>query len=459
MTNNEVEKRLWGAADQLRANSKLKASEYSMPVLGLIFLRYADSRFTALQKVLEAERVQAAGVAPGDLAAHASTAAPLPAGQVALDFDKLEYQARGVLYVPEAARFSNLLKLPEGADVAGAISDAMKAIEAENEDLKDVLPKTYNRLDTRHPRRTASPSGSHRDRRRRLRQDLRILPGQIRHERGAEGRGVLHAHLHRQAHRGDHRALPRPHPGSRLRLGRHVRAERPLRASATGRTPPTRSRSSVRRRIAETVRLCRMNLAVHGLSADIRQANTYYEDLHSSPGRFDFVMANPPFNVNKVDKERIKDDPRFPFGIPKPDNANYLWIQLFYSALNASGTGRLCHGQLRERRPRLRAADPRSLLREGGVDVMVSIGPNFFYTVTLPCTLWFLDKGKNAASRSDKVLFIDARDIYRQLDRAHRDFTPEQLEFLANIVRLYRGEEPETAGGSAELVAADVPRR
>jgi type I restriction enzyme M protein len=148
MTNNEVEKRLWEAADQLRANSKLKASEYSLPVLGLIFLRYADSRFTAIRKLLQAERANAAGVAPADPAAPAPVEAPLPRGQVVLDFDKLEYQARGVLYVPEAARFSNLLKLPEGADVAGAISDAMKAIEAENEDLKDVLPKTYNRLDT-----------------------------------------------------------------------------------------------------------------------------------------------------------------------------------------------------------------------------------------------------------------------------------------------------------------------
>ena len=212
-------------------------------------------------------------------------------------------------------------------------------------------------------------------------------------------------------------------------------------------------------RIAETVRLCRMNLAVHGLSGDIRQANTYYEDLHSSVGRFDFVMANPPFNVNKVDKERIKDDPRFPFGLPKPDNANYLWIQLFYSALNDTGrAGFVMANSASDARGSEQLIRER-LLREGAVDVMISIGPNFFYTVTLPCTLWFLDRGKNAGSRGDTVLFIDARHIFRQLDRAHRDFTPEQLEFLANIVRLYRGEEPETADGSAELLAAALPRR
>jgi type I restriction enzyme M protein len=149
MANNDVEKRLWEAADQLRANSKLKASEYSMPVLGLIFLRYADSRFTGMQKVLQAERAQAAGVPPDSVLALAPGGNRMvaPAAQGEPVFDKLEYQARGVLYVPEQARFSNLLKLPEGANVAQAISDAMKAIEAENEDLCDVLPKTYNRLD------------------------------------------------------------------------------------------------------------------------------------------------------------------------------------------------------------------------------------------------------------------------------------------------------------------------
>ena len=199
-----------------------------------------------------------------------------------------------------------------------------------------------------------------------------------------------------------------------------------------------------------------MNLAVHGLAGDIRQGNTYYEDLHSSIGKFDFVMANPPFNVDRVDKDRLKDDPRFPFGLPRADNANYLWIQIFYSALNDTGRAGFVMANS--------AADARGseleirkkLIEARAVDVMVAVGPNFFYTVTLPCTLWFFDKGKRKTDREDKVLFIDARHIYRQIDRAHRDWTPEQIEFLANIARLYRGEAAENLHDSADLLAEHV---
>jgi type I restriction enzyme M protein len=209
-------------------------------------------------------------------------------------------------------------------------------------------------------------------------------------------------------------------------------------------------------RVAETVRLAKMNLAVHGLGGDIREGNTYYEDLHKSTeggGKFDFVMANPPFNVDRVDKERLKEDPRFPFGLPRADNANYLWIQLFYSALNPKGRAGFVMANS--------AADARGseldirkkLIEDRAVDVMVSVGPNFFYTVTLPCTLWFLDRGKGHTERKDKVLFIDARRLFRQIDRAHRDWTPEQIEFLANIARLYRGEVVENLHDSAGLLA------
>jgi type I restriction enzyme M protein len=230
-------------------------------------------------------------------------------------------------------------------------------------------------------------------------------------------------------------------------------------------------------RVTETIRLCKMNLAVHGLSGDIRQGNTYYEDLHGSTdggraGKFDFVMANPPFNVSGVDKEKVKEDPRFVLGVPGTDNANYLWIQVFYHSLNGNGRAGFVMANS--------AADARGteleirkkLIQSGAVDVMVSVGPNFFYTVTLPCTLWFFDRGKSrqhphpgplplgeggrrpgeGVRGSDSILFLDARHIYRQLDRAHRDFTPDQIEFLANIVRLYRGEEIELDHGSEALM-------
>jgi type I restriction enzyme M protein len=195
-------------------------------------------------------------------------------------------------------------------------------------------------------------------------------------------------------------------------------------------------------RVAETVRLCKMNLAVHGLAGDIRQANSYYEDLHNSVGKFDFVMANPPFNVNKVDKERIKDDTtRFPLGMPRADNANYLWMQLFYSALSEQGRSGFVMANSASDARQSEQDIRKQMIADGVVDVMVAISSNFFYTVTLPCTLWFLDKGKRGSEREDKVLFLDARHIYRQIDRAHRDFSEAQVAFLASIVRLYRGED------------------
>jgi type I restriction enzyme M protein len=203
-------------------------------------------------------------------------------------------------------------------------------------------------------------------------------------------------------------------------------------------------------KVADTIRLCKMNLAVHGLSGDIREGNTYYEDLHDSLGKFDFVMANPPFNVSGVDKEKIKDDPRFALGVPSTDIANYIWIQAFYSSLNKNGRAGFVMANSAADARGTELEIRRKLIEAGAVDVMISIGPNFFYTVTLSCTLWFLDKNK-PRERRERVLFIDARDIYRQIDRAHRDFAPDQIEFLANIVRLFRGQKIETGMGSEKL--------
>jgi type I restriction enzyme M protein len=210
-------------------------------------------------------------------------------------------------------------------------------------------------------------------------------------------------------------------------------------------------------KVAETVRLCRMNLAVHGLSGEIKQANTYYENVHECVGRFDFVLANPPFNVNGVDKEKVKDDPRYPLGIPRTDNANYLWIQEFYSALNPHGRAGFVMANSASDARASEQEIRHKLIESGAVDVMIAIGSNFFLNVTLPCTLWFLDKGKKGTPREDTVLFIDARHVFRQVDRAHRDFSPEQLELLANVVRLYRGEEPESREGSEKLMAEYFP--
>lgn len=208
-------------------------------------------------------------------------------------------------------------------------------------------------------------------------------------------------------------------------------------------------------RIDETGRLCRLNLAVHGLEGDIRHGghvNSYYDDPHNAVGTFDFVLANPPFNVNAVDKERLADmtgpGRRFPFGLPKPDNANTLWIQLFYSALNETGRAGFVMANSASDARGSEQDVRQQLIEAQAVDVMVAVGSNMFYTVTLPCTLWFLDRGKAGTTRADQVLFIDARNIYRQVDRAHRDWASAQIGFIANIVRLYRGEKPDyTIGG------------
>ena len=208
-----------------------------------------------------------------------------------------------------------------------------------------------------------------------------------------------------------------------------------------------------------------MNLALHGLSGDIRQANSYYEDPHKAVGAFDYVMANPPFNVDKVKKGQLAGDKRFPFGIPKPDNANYLWIQQFYAALGPKGRAGFVMANSAGDAGHSEKEIRKQIIESGAVDVMVAINSNFFYTVTLPVTLWFMDKAKAGTQREDAVLFLDARYTYRQIDRAHRDFTPAQIEFLANIVRLWRGEAAELIQGSRDLLAergllkgyADVP--
>jgi len=168
-------------------------------------------------------------------------------------------------------------------------------------------------------------------------------------------------------------------------------------------------------------------------------------------------MANPPFNVNRVDKEKLRDDPRFRLGLPKPDIANYIWIQIFYSALNDQGRAGFVMANSASDAGGSELEIRRQMIEEKAVDVVVAVSSNFFYTVTLPVTLWFLDKGKKETDRAGKVIFIDARHIYEQVDRAHREFRPEQIEFLANIVRLYRGEDLELLDGSEDMLEEHFP--
>ena len=432
--NGQLEKQLWSAADEFRANSKLKSSEYSVPVLGLIFLRYADHKFAQAKAKLTSKSTGRRSIG------------------------KTDYHAQGVLYLPEEARFSRLLDLPEGADIGKAINDAMRAVEADNEDLKEVLPKTYNKLDK--PILVS------------LLKNFSSIPMDI--EGDAFGK-IYEYFLGKFAMTEGQKGGEFFTPTSLVKL--IVEIIEPYQgrifdpASGSGgmfvqsaefveRHKKSATDISVygQEKVDETIRLCKMNLAVHGLSGDIKQGNTYYEDIHKCVGAFDFVMANPPFNVNGVDKERLKDDRRYPFGLPRTDNASYLWIQHFDSALNATGRAGFVMansaGDARGSEMEIR----KKMLEDRAVDVMVSIGPNFFYTVTLPCTLWFFDRAKKKTVRKDKVLFIDARHIFRQIDRAHREFTSEQTEFIANIVRLYRGEAVETDAGSHQSMKEKFPK-
>jgi type I restriction enzyme M protein len=420
-----LEKKLWDAANMLWAGADLKPSEYSPTVLGLIFLRYADVRFTAVEAEMKPQAGARRKIGPAD------------------------YHAAGVIYLPESARFDHLLQLPEGLSVGNEINLAMRAIEKENPDLADVLPKTYHILDSRT-----------------LAELLKVMAS-IPMDKGGDTFGLIYEYfLGKFAMSEGQKGGEFYTPTAIVRLiveilePYHGRIFDPACGSGgmfiqsarfveEHRKNPTAEISvHGQERVTDTSRLARLNLAVHGLSGEIKQGNTYYEDLQDSVGRFDFVMANPPFNVSKIDKERLAGDPRYPFGIPRTDNGNYLWIQHFHSALNPKGRAGFVMANS--------AADARAseqeirekIIRAGHVDVMVAIGPNFFFTVALPCTLWFFDKGKAGTDRADKVLFIDARHIFRQLDRAHRDFTPAQIEFIANLVRLYRGQPPEFHHGS-----------
>ena len=431
---HEIQDRLWEVADELRANSHLKSSEYSVPVLGLIFLKYADSRFTALERELAGK----------------------PSGRHQVG--KADYQAKGVLYLPEKARFSRLVELREGENVGKAINDAMAAIEDENDELKGVLPRTYMGLEN-------STLVT-------LLRNVNSILGDI----DGDGFGKVYEYfLGKFAMAEGQKGGEFFTPTSLVRLiveiiepfsgkiydpacgsgGMFVQSAHFVEQHRRGAI----DRLSIygQERVDETVKLCRMNLAVHGLGGQVRQANTYYEDPFSSIGEFDFVMANPPFNVNRIEKPKLEGDRRFPFGLPRADNGNYIWIQVFYSSLNSKGRAGFVMANSAADAGGSEQDIRRKLIEDKAADVIVSIGSNFFLTVTLPCTLWFLDRGKRGTARADTVLFIDARKIFRQIDRAHREFLPQQVEFLANIARLYRDEEIETDEDSAEMMASSFP--
>ncbi len=437
--NSTLEKRLWEAADQLRANSGLTAAQYSAPVLGLIFLRFAEARFAKRRAELEKA---------GSSGRRGSSRIDEPSA----------YHAEGVVYLTPNARYDHLLALPEGGNIGQAINDAMADIEKHNPQLAGVLPRTFQVFTST------------------LLKELLKKVSEIPHSLEYDAFGRIYEYFlgefaRTEGQKGGEFFTPssivrlivqilEPYHGRVLDPacgsgGMFVQSARFVQEHR--KNPSAELSLHGQERVGATVALSRMNLAVHGLEGDIREANSYYEDEHDSTGNFDFVLANPPFNVNSVDKDRLKDsvgkNRRYPFGLPRTDNGNYLWIQLFYSALNKKGRAGFVMANSASDARASEQELRKQLIEAHAVDAMVAVGPNVFYTVTLPCTLWFFDKGKDKTPRADTVLFIDARHFYRQIDRAHRDWTEAQISFLANIVRLYRDETPDFTLGGEEAEA------
>ena len=463
----QLEDELWEAADQLRANSKLTASEYSMPVLGLIFLRHATTRFHALLAEVE-------------------QAVPARAtGALREERIKLGFQGKAAIYLPEKARYDYLAALPAGANLGEAIRDAMLAIEDEvtdqngNKLLAGALPKEYLSFESDL-----------------LAELIKIFNSPTLAKASGDVFGRIYEYFLNQfaqtgAQEGgefftppslvrmivnliepDHGIVLDPACGSAgmfVQTGHFIEDARHQSAQDASIAFYGQEKSDT------NTKLARMNLAVHGLEGKILQGNTFYEDQHNLVGLCDFVMANPPFNVDGVQVAKIKsqvgEGNRLPFGLPgsagkskgkgkdsseSVSNANSLWIQYFYSYLNDTGRAGFVMASSASDAGNKDRDIRQKLVETGHVDIMLSIGNKFFYTRSLPCTLWFFDKGK-PADLLDDVLMIDARNVYTVVSPRSHVFTDEQLANLNAIARLYRGEHDKFTDlvGRHQNTAAD----
>ena len=424
-----IEKRLWSAADTLRANSNFAANEFFMPVMGLIFLRHAYSRYLAVKDEVVKSLPSRGG----------KTREPT----------KEDFSAKGAVFLRPEAQFDYLVSLPDSANRAEAIIGAMESIEADYESLKGVLPKEeYNELDNEilgqllrklNPEELKKMSGDVFGRI--YEYFLTQFAGTKAHDGGEFFTPVSLVSFIAKVLETDSGIVLDPACGSG---GMFVQSARVV--ERQNENPTEKLTFFGMEKNATTIRLAKMNLAVHGLEGDIKKAITYYEDPHELIGKADFVMANPPFNVDEIDADKIKNDPRLPFGLPsvndkgKVSNGNYVWISYFYSYLNDHGRAGFVMAAGAESAGRGDALVRQKLIETGDVDVMVSIRSNFFYTRTVPCVLWFLNRAKKTKEQKNTVLMIDARNVYRKVTRKINDFSPEQEQNLLAIVWLYRGE-------------------
>ena len=421
---------LWKVADNLRANSNLASNEYFMPILGLIFLRHATNRYYAARKSIKEDK--AAGKMPDRVLVEA------------------DFTRRRALMLPEEARYDMLLKMPKDGNLGAAVTAAMDAVEASFPPLAGQLPKDYERFEDNVLEEMMRAFDS---------EALRTASGDVFgriyeyflaefSKQGAHDNGEFFTppsivQTIVNIIEPDHGAILDPACGSG---GMFVQSSHFI--EHAGEDTMKRVTFYGHEKNETTAKLAQINLAVHGLQGTIRAGNeaiTYYKDPHGLAGKCDFVMANPPFNVDEVDAEKVKGDKRLPFGLPgvnkakKVSNANYLWLSYFYSYLNATGRAGVVMSSQASSAGRDEAKVRRKLVEIGAVDVMIDIRGNFFYTRTVPCQLWFFDRAKERdEARRDHVLMLDARNIYRKVSRAIFDFSPEQQKNIAAIVWLYR---------------------
>lgn len=426
----KLESELWESADLLRQGSKLSSQEYSMPILGLIFLRYAYSRFKFVEGEIMKDR-------------------PVRNGRV-LPVESSDFKQKSAIFLPEKARYDYLLNLPDDADCGKAVNEAMELIESESVQLKGILPKTYTSF-----------------RNDLLKELLRIFNNSAFNEINDDILGRIYEYfLNKFASsiasddgvfftpkslvkmivniiEPTHGTVLDPACGSG---GMFVSSSDFV--NAEGINANSAMTFYGQEKVEFNARLCIMNMAVHGLNAKIKsgdEANSFYHDAHNLEGACDYVMANPPFNVDKVKSESTQNAGRLPFGLPgvnpkkEISNANYLWISYFYAYLNNTGRAGFVMAASATDSGNKDRDIRRQLIQTGHVDCMMSVANNFFYKVSLPCSLWFFDKGKKDELK-DSVLFIDSRNYYTVVDRTLNEWSEWQMKNLNAIVWLYRGE-------------------
>ena len=440
----KLESELWESADLLRAGSKLTSNQYCMPVLGLIFLRYAYSRF----KLVEAEILKDR---------------PMRGGRV-LPVEASDFASRSALFLPREAQYAYLINLPENiadanltnwngepmTSLGEAVNNAMELVEQQSEQLAGVLPKTYTMFSDEL-----------------LAELLRIFNNSALDEVGGDIIGRIYEYFLNKFAKNiaqDDGVFFTPKSLVKMIVNVLEPTQGVLLDPACGsggmfvQTGDFVEHAGMRanntmtfygqEKVEYNAQLCLMNLAVHGLTGVVKsgdEANTFYHDAHNLEGCCDYVMANPPFNVDKVKAESAQSAGRLPFGLPSVNknkevgNANYLWISYFYAYLNERGRAGFVMASSATDSQGKDKDIREQLVKTGHVDVMVSVGNNFFYTKSLPCSLWFFDKGKKEELR-DKVLFIDARNYYAVVDRTLNEWSEWQLKNLNAIVWLYRGE-------------------